>query len=289
MLWGIGPEANKEAEIILILEMEIQHIEKILWSHRCQWVVYKSKGRRRPVRQAFRMKACTSLGSWSSKYMAPKSSYRFSNTSIYRTKPSTSSKLHSPLGSMVLVRWAHSISIIIRANICLTTMPKVCSNQRACSAKTSFRHLTVKQGLIELTTTCHILTQNTNLRTNISCPMSRKNLVKKSILNTHQLLKCIWLFYLPLRSCWRHLTRSSMMYFHQSAFQKNSNKSRKASKRKRSSSITDIQLPTRRTSSLLSEKTQLVFISLGMGFRIMKSFSRATKKAGWSTRTKVMF
>ena len=231
------------------------------------------------------MKACTSLGSWSSKCMAPKSSYRFSNSSIYRAKLSTNSKSPLPLGSMAPVRWAHST----RASTCLTTMPKVCSNQRSCSAKRSFRHLIVKQGLIEPTTICRTSTQNTNPQTNISCLTTKRSPVKKSILNIHRFLKYIWLFYLPLRLCWRHLTRSFTMCFHQSAFQKNLSKLRKVSKRKISSSITDIQLPTRRTSSLLSEKTQLAFISLGMGFRIMKSFSRATKKAGWSTRTKVMF
>jgi hypothetical protein len=70
------------------------------------------------------------------------------------------------------------------------------------------------------------------------------------------------------------------MYSHQSAFQRNLSKSRRALKRKISHSIIDTQLPTRRTFSLLSEKTQSVFTSLVMGSRIMKSFSRATRKAG---------
>ena len=153
MLWGIDPEANKEAETIL--EVETQHAESILWLHKCQWVAYKSKDRRRLVHQALQMKVCTSLGSWrSSKCMGLKSSYQFNNTinnsSIYRAKLSNSSKLHLPLGSMALVRWALSI----RASTS-PTMSKVCCNQRSfqalnSSAKQSAHHLIVKQRQTEL-------------------------------------------------------------------------------------------------------------------------------------------
>lgn len=59
MLWDIDLEANKEAETIL--EVETQHAEmdiiqmpipNYLLLHKCQWVAYKSKDRRRPVQQA---------------------------------------------------------------------------------------------------------------------------------------------------------------------------------------------------------------------------------------------
>ena len=136
------------------------------------------------------MKACSSLGSGSSsKCMGPKSSWQFgnalNNSSIYRAKLSNSSKLHLPLGSinyyMALVRWALSI----RASTCPTTMSLVtitiCCNQRSCSVtvwlKQSSHHLIVKQRRTELTPICHMQTQNTNLRTNISCLTSKRSLL----------------------------------------------------------------------------------------------------------------
>lgn len=152
------------------------------WLHKCHrviwWVAYKSSDRRRPVHRVLQMKVCTSLGSCrSAKCMGRKSSYQFSNTlnnsSIYRAKLSNSSKLHLPLGSMALVRWALST----RASTSPTTTSTVCCNQRSCSAKQSSHHLIVKQRQTELTPICHIQTQNTNLRTNISCLTSKRSLV----------------------------------------------------------------------------------------------------------------
>ena len=153
------------------------------------------------------MKACSSLGSGrSSKCMGPKSSWQFgnalNNSSIYRAKLSNSSELHLPLGSMALVRWALSI----RASTCPTTMSLVtitiCCNQRSCSVTQtaickffSSHHLIVKQRRTELTPICHIQTQNTNLRTNISCLKSKRSLlliaVKKAMVNHPQFLKYI--------------------------------------------------------------------------------------------------
>ena len=168
----IDPEANKAAETIL--EVETQHAETQIiqiWLHlqKCQrviwWVAYKSD-RRRPVW----MKVCTSLGSWRRlKRMGPKSSYHCSNTldtsSSYRVKELTvnlimhqltnSSKLHLPLGSMALVRWALSI----RASTSPTTMSTVCCNQRSYSGKPSSHHLIVKQRQTELTPIRLIMTK----------------------------------------------------------------------------------------------------------------------------------